>query len=241
MKKYISRNENMSRTLENDPRAFKQKTTFLQPKGIIQAVPLSPNQGCAISELNDANKRGRYFTAVTQTWFTANPGGNSAAIAAAPPAAVANVDYIRNPRTQTVNNRGELIRALNMNFMNNVTPIPNGFALAAGPLIPVQEFTFVLDAANVLHIAPNSDKSKFVHPNILGGWATVNSAGTLKMDATHIRIMNDSGHYRPGQAEIDDAHLALLNLVNNPLDKATAVRKFHNTIKPHIKYKKLAF
>ncbi len=237
MKKYISRNENISRTLKNHPRASKQKIVFMQPKGIMQAV-LAPNAGCALSELLDDNKRPFYFTQATQDWYADHPEAGIADMN------MQNVHYITNPRATAVNNRAELIAALNMKFMNDVTPIPNGFALSVGPLLPIQEFTFVLDQANVFHIAPNSSNSKFVHPTILGGWTSVNSAGTLKMDATHIKITNDSGHYRPQQADIDIAHTQLRTLLFRPgfVDKATNVRKFHKVswLRNRPKYKKVA-
>lgn len=239
MKKYISKNENISRTLDNRSRESKQKTGLLQQRGIIQAV-LSPNIEFAISELRDRNKRTRYFTPETQTWY--NPAMTHADIIEG--TRTGEVKYITNPRTVQINNRLGLITALGMNLMHDVTPVPGGFALAPGvPTLPVGEHTFVLDVGNILWIAPNFSTSKFVHPNILGGWTSVNSAGTLEMNATHIKITNDSGHYLPGLAEINLAHARLLTLLARPGgDKATAIRKFHRVhwYRNRLKYKKVA-
>lgn len=239
MKKYISKNENISRTLENHSRAFKQKTGFLQLRGIMQAV-LNPNAGCAISELRNDNKRDRYFTLATRNWY--NPEMTKANLMAG--IAARNVQYITNPRTVQITNRANLLATLGLNLMTDVIPLPaGGFAPAPlAPQLPVGEHTFVFQG-NVLWVAPNSQASKFVHPNILGGWTPVDSAGTLKMNATHIKITNDSGHYQPGPAEIDYAHTRLLALLARPGgDKATGVRKFHRVhwYRNLPKYKKAA-
>lgn len=227
-----------SRKIENGWKRL--QTNFHNPYISPMQFSLKPRVDCAINEVRDKRKREKYFTNNTNVWYNDNLTTDNIAGECHENG---KVQYKKNPRTIMADNRNSLISALNITHMHNIKSDDQGILTLndeQDPLLPIQEFTFLLKD-DIFHIAPNSQDSKYVHPNIIGGWPEVDSAGTLKMNSTHIIVTNDSGHYRPKETDIDTAHRKIRTLLETNNDnKKTGNRKFHKLhwYNNHLEYKK---